>query len=85
MPSVPWPLVGCLRRYKLSPRVHTPSNSHATPLPRTKLLFSLLIINDENNNLVIYLITEIILFYSLEVESFCNGWFVNVHICLNLP
>ena len=27
----------------------------------------------------------IILFYSLEVESFCNGWFVNVHIILNLP
>ena len=60
MPSAPWPLVGCLRRYKLSPCVHTPSKSHATPLPRTKLLFSLLIINDENNNLVIYLITELL-------------------------
>ena len=60
MPSAPWPLVGCLQRYKLSPRVHTPSKSHATPLPRTKLLFSLLIINDENNNLVIYLITELL-------------------------
>ena len=60
MPSAPWPLVGCLRHYKLSPRVHTPSKSHATPLPRTKFLFSLLIINDENNNLVIYLITELL-------------------------
>ena len=61
MPSDPGPWLAAFDATNVLPVcIYTPSKSHATPLPRTKLLFSLLIINDENNNLVIYLIAELL-------------------------